>query len=151
MDMSEGDARRYHPFGRAANVLVLAGASLSIIQSVVSALAGFAAPANEGFDLRGAGLLVWVVVASGLPLAVGWTALRALRSWWRRSVRVVPQLLTAGLVAVPSTVLLRVPLGDELLTPVGYLPAGIALVVAGVLARPRVLRARAEGRGGLGD
>jgi hypothetical protein len=151
MDLSEGDARRYHPFGRAANLLVLGGASLSIIQSAVSALAGFAAPANEGFELRGGALLIWVLASSGLPLAIGWTALRALRSWWRRSVRVVPQLLLAGLLAMPSTVLLRVPLGDELLTPVGYLPAGLALVVAAFLARPRVVRARAEGRGGLGD
>lgn len=151
MDLSEGDARRHHPFGRAANYLVLGGASLSIIQSMVGALAGFAAPANEGFDLRGGALLVWVVISSGLPLLVGWTALRALRSWWRRSVRVVQQLLVAGLVALPSTVLLQVPLGTELLTPIGYLPAGAALVAAALLARPRVRRARAEGRGGLGD
>jgi hypothetical protein len=151
MDMSEGEARRYHPFGRAANYLVIGGASLSIIQSAVSALAGFAAPANEGFELRGGALLVWVVVSTGLPLAVGWTALRALRSWWRRSVRVVPQLLTAGLVALPSTVLLQVPLGTELLTPIGYLPAGLALVAAGLMARPLVQRARVEGRGGLGE
>jgi hypothetical protein len=143
---------RGHPFGRGANVLVVAGTTLSIVQSAVVAIAAFLAPATDGFEVQGAALLVWLVVGVGLPALVGWTAVRALRSWWRRSVTVVPRLIVAGALAVPSTLLLVVPMGGgEQLTPIGYLPAGLAIVAGAVLARPRVADARARDRGGLSD
>lgn len=151
VDMSEGDARRHHPFGKWPNRLVLAGTSLSIIQSLVVALGAFAAPATDGFELEGPPLLLYLLFAVGLPTAVGWTAWRALRSWWRRSVKVVNRLLVAGLVAMPSTVLLSVPLGGDVLTPIGYLPAAGLMIVGGLLARERVEIARQQRRGGLSD
>ena len=151
LNLEGGETRRHHPFGRVANVLVLAGASLSIIQSVVVAMGAFLAPVQEGFELEGFALLVWLVLGMGIPIAVGWLALRALRSWWRRSVSVVGRVLTAGLVALPSTVLLTVPVDGELLTPIGYLPAGLLLTAAAFLSRGKVLAAKEAGRGGLSD
>jgi glucan phosphoethanolaminetransferase (alkaline phosphatase superfamily) len=151
VDLEAHDARRHHPFGRGANVFVLAGTTLSIIQSLVVAIAAVVAPLEEGFELTGVALLLWILVAVGLPVLVGWTAWRALRSWWRRSVRVVPRILVAAVLAVPSMVLLQIPLGDELFTPIGYLPAGVMMAIGAVLARPRVAAAEREGRGGLAD
>lgn len=153
MDLSEGDARRHHPFGKWANVLVVAGASLVVIQAVVAMIAVFVAPTTEGFELAPGGLLVFLGVALGLHALVGWLGFRALRAWWRRSVRVVNQLLVAGLVALPSSVLLQVPVGGEvgLLWPLGYLPAGVLLIAGAIAARDRVERARREGRGGLSE
>lgn len=142
---------RGHPFGRGANWCVLGGTSLSVIQSLIVAIAVFLSPGTPAVDIEGLAVLVWLGIGLALPLLVGWTAWRALRSWWRRSVRVVPRLLLAAVVAVPSTVLLSVPIGEELLTPIGYLPAGLLILVGAILARPNVERARAEGRGGLGE
>ncbi|MCC5949865.1 MAG: hypothetical protein JJT89_15540 [Nitriliruptoraceae bacterium] len=153
MDLSEGDARRHHPFGRLANVLVIAGSSLAAIQAVVAVLAVLAAPANDDFQLESGALLTFLVVAGGLHAVVGWLAVRSLRAWWRRSLRVVNQLLVAGLVAMPSTVLLQIPVGGDvgLLWPLGYLPGGVLLVAGALVARDRVDRARIEGRGGLSE
>ncbi|MFP4636398.1 MAG: hypothetical protein ACLFRD_11085 [Nitriliruptoraceae bacterium] len=149
--MTSAPTSRGHPFGRGANWCVLGGTSLSVIQSLIVLIAVFLAPGTPAVNIEGPAVLVWLGIGLTLPLLVGWTAWRALRSWWRRSVRVVPRLLLAAVVAVPSTVLLTVPIGEELLTPIGYLPAGLLILAGAILARPRVERARAEGRGGLGE
>jgi hypothetical protein len=150
VDLEGGNSRRNHPFGRWANLLVLAGTSLSIIQSVVVALGAVSAPLNEGVELTGLPLGAWLLAGVGLPGLVGWTALRALRAWWRRSVTVLSPLLLASVLAAPSTWLLSIPLGEELLTPIGYLPASLFMLAAAVMARPRIAQAQREGRGGLG-
>lgn len=149
MHLQAGDTRRHHPFGRAANWLVLAGTTLALTQSAIVVFGAVLAPTGPGFELAGAALGVWLLLGVGLPTVVGWLAWRALRSWWRRSVSVVGRILLAAVVAVPSTVLLRVPLGDEVLVPVGYLPAGLMMTAGGLLARRRVAAAQREGRGGL--
>lgn len=149
VDLEGGNTRRHHPFGRGANVLVLAGTSLSIIQSAVVAIASVMAPLDAGFDLTGLGLAAWLLAGVGLPGLVGWTAVRALRSWWRRSVSVVGRLVLASVVATPSTWLLAVPLGDEPLLPIGYLPAGLLMLTGAWLAQSKVRSAERQGRGGL--
>ncbi len=152
MDL-EGRSRRWHPFGRVANWFVLAGTSLIVIQSLIVAIAVFVAPMTPalGMDESGLALIVWLVVGLALPILVGWTGVRAVRRWWRRSVRVLPPLLVAAAVAVPATVLLAVPVGDELLWPVGYLPGGLFTLTGAIIAKPKIERAKAEGRGGLAD
>ena len=151
MHLDAGKTRRRHPFGGAANWLVLAGTSLSIIQSVVVAIAAVLAPINQDFELVGFGLLLWLVVGAGLPVGVGWAAWRALRSWWRRSLSVVGRVYVAALLAIPSSMLLGVPLDDDFLLPVAYFPAGVLMALGAFVARPRVLAAAREGRGGLSD
>ncbi len=149
----EGRSRRWHPFGRAANWFVLAGTSLIVIQSLVVAIAVFVAPMTPalGLEESGLGLLVWLGFGLALPILAGWTAVRALRRWWRRSVQVLLPLLIAAAVAVPATVLLAVPVGEELLWPIGYLPGGLFTLTGAILARRNIERAKAEGRGGLSD
>ena len=151
MNLDADTTPRRHPFGRAANWLVLAGTSLSIIQSAVVAIGAALAPVTEGFELEGPGLLIWLVVGAGIPVGVGWAAWRALRSWWRRSVSVIGRLYLAALLAIPSSMLLSLPLDDEFLLPVAYFPAGVLMAIGAFVARPRVLAAVREGRGGLGD
>lgn len=116
----------------------MGGTSLSVIQSGVVLLAVALAPLRAGSGLGGAALAVWLLVGVGAPVLVGWAAWRALRSWWRRAPASVGRLLLAGVLAVPSTVLLRVPLGDELLAPIGYLPAGVMSTAAALLAHRRI-------------
>ncbi len=147
--MSTGPSRRSHPFGRAANWLVVGGVSLSLIQSVVVALAAFAAPLTEGFEVEGPRLLGWLVLGVGIPLAFAWLAVRALRRWWRRSITVLRPVAWVGAISIPATLLLMVPLGEETMIPIGYLPAGVMALTGAFLARPNVEAARREGRGGL--
>lgn len=133
--------RRAHPFGRFTNVLVHLGATLALANCAVlgirfGVIEYLFFPEDLGAN---AGVAVaHRVIASALA---AWLTWRALMAWRARSVQVISRLLLAGLVLMPlgpfSFGTLGIPLSS----------AGLALAIAAIAARPKVLAAEREGYG----
>lgn len=138
--------RRPHPFGRTANVLVHAGASLALAQALVFVVGWGTSPlwgpSQLGRPGSIVGLLAFVLVVVGVGVLAGWLAWRALRTWRRRSTRAVSHLLIAALVLLP--------LGPLLLDAgaVLFSLAGLLLAIATIMARGRVVAAERAGSHG---
>lgn len=146
--MSDPDAspRRHHPFGRAANVLVHAGASLGLVQATVFAVAWGTSPiwgpGQLGQPRSVVGLGAFVLLTVSIGVFAGWLSWRALVSWRRHSTRALPRLIVAAVVLLPLGPLL-LEAGAAL-----FSLAGLLLALAALLARGRILAAERTGTHG---
>jgi hypothetical protein len=135
--------RRAHPFGRAANVLVHAGASLALVQAAVFAVAWGTSPiwgpSQLGPPRSVLGLTVFVVLVVTIGVFSGWLAWRALTAWRGRSTRALGRLIVAAVVLLPLGPLL-LEAGAAL-----FSLAGLMLAVAALLARGRIAAAERDG------
>jgi hypothetical protein len=136
-------ARRHHPFGRTANVLVHGGASLAIVQAAVFAVAWGTSPiwgpGRLGQPRSLLGLATFVVLTVSIGVFAGWLGWRALVAWRRRSTRALSRLIVAAIVLLPLGPLL-LEAGAAL-----FSLAGLLLAVAALLARGRIAAAERDG------
>ena len=134
---------RVHPFGRVANALVHAGATLGVAQALVFVVAWGTSPlwgpGRLGPVRSVAGLLIFVVLTVGVGVLAGWLSWRALSAWRARSTRALGRLLVAAVVLLPLGPLL-LDAGAPL-----FSLAGLLLALAALLSRRRIVTAEREG------
>ncbi|MFA9431533.1 hypothetical protein [Egicoccus sp. AB-alg2] len=135
MTYHEAPEPRRHPYGRLANALVWAGATLGMIQAAVFVLAWASAPARGSLPLSGAPLFGVLFLTVGAGWLTGWLCWRALQAWRALSPQVLGRLLIASLVLLPLGPLL-LGLGGA-----AFSLAGLLLGIAALMARPRVVAA----------
>lgn len=139
--------RRRHPFGRVASALVHLGTTLAIAQAVVLVFAWGSAPLWADLAAGIAPSLVLMALGVGVGGGAIWLAWTTLMRWRARQVSILGRLYGAALVFMLLGAL--EPVSDVPGTLLLLWPAGVLLALAAFIARPAILVAEREGRGGL--